>query len=241
MDVLGLIMAYLPTPWNCTSNRFAIIRHLQENLTSLRQTRDELENISKDVRSMVELAEQQYRKRTNQVEGWLERERRKLEEVQNILEKGEQEIQRKCLGSCCPRNCHSSYKLGKEVIKETEAVKDLINKGKEFKSLDEVSEKLPPPPVDEISVKKTVGMESILNEVWSCLDDHEVSVNGIYGKGGVGKTTLLQKLNNKFINERRDFDVVIWVTVSKEVNLDGIQEVIRYKLDIPEMKYGKVK
>ncbi|KAJ0007383.1 hypothetical protein Pint_29909 [Pistacia integerrima] len=111
MDFVGPIIGILPTLWNCTSNRIAIIRHLQENLTSLRQTRNELENISKDVRSRVERAEQQYCKRTNQVEGWLESVQLKLEEVHNILQKGEREIQKKCLGSCCPRSCYSSYKL----------------------------------------------------------------------------------------------------------------------------------
>ncbi|XP_031263523.1 probable disease resistance protein At5g43730 [Pistacia vera] len=239
MDVLDPIMGILPTLWNGTSKRIDIIRQLDENLSSLREERCKLQDIGQDVRSRVELANQLYCKRTNQVEGWLERERRKLVEVDNMLLKGEQEIQKKCLGSCCPRNCYSSYKLGKEVIKGTKAVNDLINEGKEFKYLDDVSEKLPPPPVDEISVKKTVGMESILNDVWSCLDDHEVSVIGIYGIGGVGKTTLLKKLNKKFINERREFDVVIWVTVSKEVNLDGIQEVIRHKLQIPYETWEK--
>ncbi|KAJ0075720.1 hypothetical protein Patl1_34092 [Pistacia atlantica] len=234
MDFVGPIIEILPTLWNCTSNRIAIIRHLQENLNSLRQTRDELENISKDVRSRVKRAEQQYRKRTNQVEGWLKSAQLKLEEVQNILQKGEREIQKKCLGSCCPRNCYSSYKLGKEVIKVTEAVKDLINKGKEFKSLDDISKKLPPAPVDEIPVDRITRMDSILDEVWRCLDDHRVRMIGIYGIGGVGKTTLLKKLNNKFIHNRLDFDVVIWVTVSKEVKLDGIQEVIRHKLQIPD-------
>ncbi|KAJ0076268.1 hypothetical protein Patl1_34410 [Pistacia atlantica] len=239
MDFLGPIMDILPTLCNCTSSRIDIIRHLQENLTSLRQTRDELEDISKDVRSRVEHADQQYRKRTNQVEGWLERVQLKLQEVQNILQKGEQEIQKKCLGSCCPRNCYSSYKLGKEVIKGTDAVNDLINKGKEFRSSDDISEKLPSPPVDEIPVDKTVGMDSILNEVWRCLDDHKVRIIGMYGLGGVGKTTLLKKLNNKFIDKRRGFDVVILVTVSKEVNLVGIQEVIRHKVQIPDKTWEK--
>ncbi|KAJ0076273.1 hypothetical protein Patl1_34417 [Pistacia atlantica] len=113
-------------------------------------------------------------------------------------------------------------------------MKDLINKGKEFKSLDGISEKLPPALVDEIPVDKITGMDSILDEVWRCLDDHRVRMISIYGIGGVGKTTLLKKLNNKFINNRLDFDVVIWVTVSKEVKLDGIQEVIRHKLQIPD-------
>ncbi|XP_031255509.1 probable disease resistance protein At5g63020 [Pistacia vera] len=239
MDFLGPIMDILPTLCNCTSNCIAIIRHLQENLTSLRQTRDELEDISKDVKSRVELAEQQYRKRTNQVEGWLERVRLKLEKVDNMLQRGEQEIQKKCLGTCCPRNCYSSYKLGKEVIRGTKAVKDLINKGKEFKSFDDVSEKLSPPPVDEIPMDKTVGMDSILDEVWRCIDDHKVRTIGLYGIGGVGKTTLLKKLNNKFIDNRRDFDLMIWVTVSKEVNLVGIQEVIRHKLQIPDETWKK--
>ncbi|KAJ0006671.1 hypothetical protein Pint_29913 [Pistacia integerrima] len=239
MDFLGPIVDILPTLCNCTSSRIDIIRHLPENLTSLRQTRDELEDISKDVRSRVEHAEQQYRKRTNQVEGWLERVQLELQEVQNILQKGEQEIQKKCLGGWCPRNCYSSCKLGKEVIKRTDAVTGLINKGKEFKSSDDISEKLPPPPVDEIPVDKTVGMDSILNEVWRCLDDHQVRIIGMYGLGGVGKTTLLKKLNNKFIDKRHGFDVVIWVTVSKEVNLVGIQEVIRHKLQIPDETWEK--
>ncbi|XP_031263821.1 disease resistance protein SUMM2-like [Pistacia vera] len=234
MDFWGPIMEILPTLWNCTSNRTAVICHLQENLTSLSQKRLELENISKDVRSRVELEEQQYRKRTNQVEGWLESVQLKLEGVQKVLLKGEREIQKKCLGSCCPRNCYSGYKLGKEVVKGTEALKDLIKKGKEFKSLDDISEKLPPAPVDEIPVDKTMGMDSILDDVWRCLDDRRVRIIGMYGIGGVGKTTLLKKLNNKFIDNRLDFGVVIWVTVSKEVNLDGIQEVIRHKLQIPD-------
>ncbi|KAJ0075602.1 hypothetical protein Patl1_34420 [Pistacia atlantica] len=154
--------------------------------------------------SVVEHASKQYRKRTNQVEGWLERVQLELQEVQNILQKGEQEIQKKCLGGWCPRNCYSSCKL-----------------------------------VDEIPVDKTVGMDSILNEVWRCLDGHQVRIIGMYGLGGVGKTTLLKKLNNKFIDKRHGFDVVIWVTVSKEVNLVGIQEVIRHKLQIPDETWEK--
>ncbi|KAJ0075603.1 hypothetical protein Patl1_34422 [Pistacia atlantica] len=167
MDFVGPIIEILPKLWNCTSNRIAIIRHLQENLTSLRQTRDELESISKDVRTKVDLAEQQYRKRTNQVDGWLERVQLKLEEVDNMLQKGEREIQKKCLGSCF---VPGTVTLATSLI-----------------------------PVD-----KTVGMDSILNEVWRCLDGHQVRIIGMYGLGGVGKTTLLKKLNNKFIDKRHD-------------------------------------
>ncbi|KAJ0075175.1 hypothetical protein Patl1_34409 [Pistacia atlantica] len=131
MDFLGPIMEILPTLWNCTSSRTAVICHLQENLTSLRQKRLELENIKQRCQEQVELEEQQYRKRTNQVEGWLESVQLKLEGVQKVLLKGEREIQKKCLGSCCPRNCYSSYKLGKEqCVKE-----DVLNSHPEIPEL----------------------------------------------------------------------------------------------------------
>ncbi|KAL1096513.1 hypothetical protein V6Z11_D06G227900 [Gossypium hirsutum] len=49
---------------------------------------------------------------------------------------------------------------------------------------------------------------------------------GLYGLGGVGKTTLLTKLNNKFSTTPNGFDVVIWALVSKGYNVGKIQDRI---------------
>ncbi|CBI36184.3 unnamed protein product, partial [Vitis vinifera] len=51
--------------------------------------------------------------------------------------------------------------------------------------------------------------------------------------GGVGKTTLLKKINNDFLITSSDFDVVIWDVVSKPPSIEKIQEVIWNKLQIP--------
>ncbi|KAF8388140.1 hypothetical protein HHK36_026806 [Tetracentron sinense] len=52
--------------------------------------------------------------------------------------------------------------------------------------------------------------------------------------GGVGKTTLLKKINNEFLSrETHDFDVVIWVVVSKESNVRRIQKGIGERLGLP--------
>ncbi|KAJ0006994.1 hypothetical protein Pint_30039 [Pistacia integerrima] len=53
----------------------------------------------------------------------------------------------------------------------------------------------------------------------------------LHGTGGVGKTTLLTQINNNFYNERNDFDVVIWVVVSKDHQAEKIQEEIGEKID----------
>nr|CAN79245.1 hypothetical protein VITISV_014021 [Vitis vinifera] len=51
--------------------------------------------------------------------------------------------------------------------------------------------------------------------------------------GGVGKTTLLKKINNHFLGTSTDFEIVIWAVVSKSPNSENIQEVIWNKLQIP--------
>ncbi|KAL5756333.1 hypothetical protein ACOSQ2_021079 [Xanthoceras sorbifolium] len=231
MDCVSPILDAVTRLWDCTANRAVYICDLQDNLNSLRDLKLELENISKDVETKADVAEQQqYSSRTNQVKGWLQSVQLKLKEVDDILQKGDQEIQQKCLGSCCPRHCCTSYKLGKQVIKKIDVVKQLINKG----HFDVVADKVPRPMIDEMPTEKTVGMDSEFNEVWKCVEDPSVGIIGLYGMGGVGKTTLLKKLNNEFLKTSHNYDVVIWVVVSKEVKLEKIQETIRNKIGIPE-------
>ncbi|ESR40622.1 hypothetical protein CICLE_v10027298mg, partial [Citrus x clementina] len=50
--------------------------------------------------------------------------------------------------------------------------------------------------------------------------------------GGVGKTTLLTHINNKFLENPINFDCVIWVVVSKDLRLEKIQEDIGKKIGL---------
>ncbi|RVW77611.1 putative disease resistance protein [Vitis vinifera] len=152
----------------------------------------------------------------------------RVEEVQEILQKGDQEIQKRCLG-CCPRNCWSSYKIGKAVSEKLVALSGQIGKG----HFDVVAEMLPRPLVDELPMEETVGLELAYGIICGFLKDPQVGIMGLYGMGGVGKTTLLKKINNDFLTTPSDFDVVIGLWVSKPSNIEKIQEVIWNKLQIP--------
>ena len=50
----------------------------------------------------------------------------------------------------------------------------------------------------------------------NCFDEDEVGIVGLYGVRGVGKTTLMKKINNDFLKLSRDFHIVISVVVSKQ-------------------------
>lgn len=107
---------------------------------------------------------------------------------------------------------------------------DFIKEG----NFDNLTEIKPDEPVDERPVTITVGLDNKIKEVWRFLEDENVSTIGIYGMGGVGKTTLLKKINYKFLTTSHDFVVIIWVVVSKEANLEKVQDSIRDKVNIPD-------
>ncbi|KAI3841912.1 hypothetical protein MKW92_041253, partial [Papaver armeniacum] len=87
-------------------------------------------------------------------------------------------------------------------------------------------------PTVEVVGKK---LKQTLDEIKELMFNEKNNVRkvGLCGMGGVGKTTLLKELNNeldKSLNRSHGIDLVIWVLVSKDLNLKKIQDQIGNKL-----------
>ncbi|EXC25815.1 putative disease resistance protein [Morus notabilis] len=119
MDCVSPILDVGIRLWDCSAKRISYVHHLEENVASLSNAMNELKNISQDVKRRVDFAVEQDFQCTNQVKGWLESVEA-MEGVNQILQKGNEEIQNKCLGSC-PKNYWSRYALGKGVAKKLDA------------------------------------------------------------------------------------------------------------------------
>ncbi|XP_034897074.1 probable disease resistance protein At4g27220 [Populus alba] len=68
--------------------------------------------------------------------------------------------------------------------------------------------------------------------IWSLLMDDEVPTIGIYGMGGVGKTTILQHIHNELLQRRDICDHVWWVTVSQDFSINRLQNLIAKRLHL---------
>ncbi|KAK3219488.1 hypothetical protein Dsin_013458 [Dipteronia sinensis] len=214
----------------CFISKAAYISQLEDNLVRLQSELQKLIHTRNDVMRRVILHEQPLKmKRTDQVQGWLSRVQAAEDQVAELQQLKDEQTQKLCLGGYCSTNCKSSYKFGKRIYKMLQVVTTLKTEG-DFKI---VAEKIPEDPVDEMPIHPTiVGLQSTFDKVWTCLGDQQVGIIAIYGMGGVGKTTLLTLINNKFLDTPDDFDVVIWVVVSKEQKLEMIQESIGKKIGL---------
>ncbi|KAL4192941.1 hypothetical protein AMTRI_Chr06g196830 [Amborella trichopoda] len=74
--------------------------------------------------------------------------------------------------------------------------------------------------------------------VFDGINDKSYSIIGVYGIGGVGKTTLLMNINNRF-KEQPSFDTVIVVTVSATTNILNIQKKIGKRLGLDLSSCGE--
>ncbi|KAJ9682721.1 hypothetical protein PVL29_018617 [Vitis rotundifolia] len=226
MDCVSPILTIATDLFDCTATRASHIRGLPENLECLRGEMELLNLRSEDVRTRVELGKQQQMTTRREVEGWLQDVGREKSEVAAILQEGDGALEKVCLGRYC--NIRSSYKLGKRVSQKIRQLRELTSRG----DFEAVAYRLPRDVVDELPLGRTVGLDSLYEKVCSFLAEDSVGIVGLYGKRGIGKTTLMKKINNALLETRHDFDTVIWVSVSKQASVRAAQDVIGNKLQI---------
>nr|KJB61842.1 hypothetical protein B456_009G385600 [Gossypium raimondii] len=119
---------------------------------------------------------------------------------------------------------------GKLVDEKTREMKEFLDKApnaSEALAMDGPSGGLPLP------TSELVGEEAARKDIWACLMQEEVKKIGVWGMGGVGKTTTMKHIHNDLLKEQR-FKRVIWVTISKEFNVMKVQDNIVSALEAKE-------
>ncbi|MBA0778657.1 hypothetical protein Gotri_006504, partial [Gossypium trilobum] len=203
---------------------------LKQTLPTLSAALEELKARRVDVKRRVDLAERKLLKPLEEVQLWLSKAETMITEAEELVSNGPQQMNNLCLGGCASKSCLSSYKFGKKVNKMLQEISDL----KRERVFEKVAEDPPPAPVVVRPEEQVVALESTIQKVWSCIVETNVGIIGLYGLGGVGKTTLLIKLNNKFSTTPNDFDVVIWAVVSKDYDVGKIQDRIGENIGFPQ-------
>ncbi|KAK3198949.1 hypothetical protein Dsin_022364 [Dipteronia sinensis] len=153
------------------------------------------------------------------VEKWIMDVHNILEEIQRLED--DMQVKKTFLCGHCP-NWGWRYKLSKRAVKKTSVMLKLQESGK----FDRVSHTTTlsgvEGPKDFISFKPT---EYAFRQIIETLKNDKMNMVGLYGMGGVGKTTLA-KVVGKEAREKKLFDGVVMVTVTQNPNVKNIQSQI---------------
>uniref|UniRef100_A0A3N7FG61 NB-ARC domain-containing protein n=1 Tax=Populus trichocarpa TaxID=3694 RepID=A0A3N7FG61_POPTR len=153
------------------------------------------------------------------VNKWLEDAKNEIEGV-NRLQNEKREI-----GSCftwCP-NWMRQFKLSNALAKKTETLRKLEENSRKFPK---VSHKAPLQEIKFLPSKEFMlskSSEEAFEQIMKALKDDNVNMIGLYGMGGVGKTTLVNEVGRR-AKELQLFDEVLMATLSQNPNVIDIQD-----------------
>ncbi|XP_052486158.1 probable disease resistance protein At1g61300 [Gossypium raimondii] len=195
-------------------------RKLNDYVRNFKRIRDDLNCKMEDIKLQLkaELLSPLGKIPKQGVENWLKAVKEMIREAQVVENKVSN-------GRYLCRACN-----GKLVDEKTREMKEFLNNApnaSEGLAMDGPSAGLPLP------TSELVGEEAVRNEIWACLMQEEVSKIGVWGMGGVGKTTIIKHIHNDLLKEQR-FERVIWVTISKEFNVMKVQDDIADALKLKE-------
>ncbi|XP_031120341.1 probable disease resistance protein At4g27220 [Ipomoea triloba] len=212
-------------------NRFKIhinYNHLERDITLVLALKSRL-------RSGLDDEQLQHLLPTTQVQDWLS----KVEELENNFNSLRSTVTGSGITSdaaSCSLHCKLSNNIAKQIVK----AKQLIEEGKSFENM--IVGVIPVArPVQYMEVTSIQGQPTAstnLAKMMDLLKSEEYKRIGVWGMGGVGKTTLVKNLNNQFTNEPI-FNIVIWVVVSRNATVESVQSKIAERLHMMNKEVSK--
>ncbi|KAH7690209.1 disease resistance protein RPS2 protein [Dioscorea alata] len=228
----GLLSSACQIAWRPVCQQLNYIRKLRENEETMQSEWRTLSSQKNDICTNMNTGQVRYGKTsTEAVKDWL----KKVEEIEKRVNSlGSGSAHHMCCKGFCP-NYYSRLKRSKKTMGILNDVKDLQEKGKPFAegenlfidSLPETSSGLPATTLHGTSAERKK------EEILQCIMDPEVGKIGVYGMGGVGKTTIMRQIYNQLKEKKDDFDIVMWVTVSSVFELEKVQKTIAEQLGCP--------
>lgn len=189
------------------------VESLNNKMARLKRKMVDLESREEDVNTELSYAESLLmKKRRRTVANWLASVGAMKEQVQQL----EQQVEEARVWS-------NFGPLLKVIDKTTEEVKELIQEGAfsgglTFEAQD--SQGFLFPTIEVVGQK----FEESKNMIRECLSDDDILSVGIYGMGGVGKTTLVMHIRNELLTCPNTS--VFWVTVSQNFSIHKLQNDI---------------
>ncbi|OMO70425.1 Disease resistance protein [Corchorus olitorius] len=213
-------------------NQIDYILKYEGKVEKLRNGVEKIKDARERVHHSVEEAKRKGEEVEQDVEKWLTRVNELLTDQDLEEDSISNKAKNKCFFGLCP-NLKIRYQLSKRAEKESTRIVELLNQADKFNS-NSVSYRPAPQQIMTTYVKGFEEFESrrhVFNGVLEALKDDSVNIVGVYGMGGVGKTTLARQVGGE-AKERMLFDTVVMGLVTPNAEIEAIQQEIGDRLGL---------
>ncbi|KAK9222799.1 hypothetical protein WN944_011238 [Citrus x changshan-huyou] len=217
--------------FNATVRQFGYLCKYKHYIEALRTEAKKLTDTRNDLQAEIGAATRNGEAIKDEVQRWPDKVDEIIPTAEKFLE-DEVKVNKTCLGGLCV-DLKSRYKLSREAEEKILAISALIAAGNFGK---DVSRPAPPPAIISLSegFYNFKSRESTMKDIMEAMKDEKVSIIGICGRGGVGKTTLVKEIQ-KQAKEKKMFDEVAMAVVSQTPSITKIQDEIAGWLGIKEL------
>ncbi|XP_031276689.1 disease resistance protein At4g27190-like [Pistacia vera] len=206
--------------------------HYNDNIGTLENQAKKLAGIRERVQGYIDAAARNLEIIETDVQNWMTEVDKISAEAAKFLE-DEVNANKRCLNGWCI-NPRSRYRFSKEAKDKNVAISQLLE---DWKVEKKVSRPAPPPGIiypSEVFSGTFESRKSIMKQILEALGDDNVSIVGVCGMGGVGKTTLVTEIVKQAGEDKR-YGVVVMTTVSQTVNIMNIQGEIARMLGLKDL------
>ncbi|KAK3419730.1 hypothetical protein EUGRSUZ_G00409, partial [Eucalyptus grandis] len=230
VSVAAKVAEYLVAP---VGRRCGYVIFTDSYVGQLREELEKLHEVRVGVQRSVNDAENNMMDIRLEVNRWKNDAENSADEARGVLN-NDRRANKTCFCGWLP-NPKERYCLGRDARKTAQAIQALIPQGN-FERV--YYERAPPghvPSASDVNLSADDGGDtitdsraSIFQDIVEALDGEKQKVIGVYGPGGVGKTTLLEEVEKKLKKEGRPFRMIVKAKVSQTPDLNKIQDDIAY-------------
>ncbi|KAG8479961.1 hypothetical protein CXB51_024976 [Gossypium anomalum] len=209
-------------------NHVKYLSDVRQNVETLNDQTEKLKGEKETVQRSVDAELRSGKEIRGDVKNWLSAVDRMIPKQEEKVTQDEEKAKKKCFLGLCP-NIWTRYKLSLEAAEKAKAVAKLLEQSKFPEVAYRVAlQDIPVPPVK--GYEEFESRTSVLNDIMEALKDDSVSVLGVHGMGGIGKTMLVKEIASKV--KGKLFDSVVIATVTQAIDVEKIQNQIADLLDL---------
>ena len=221
---MDVVSAAVGAVCGCFCSKINTAVNLPSRLDVLVREMERLVDLREQVKLKKEAAEKEGNEIRSRVIKWLH----DVEKLELRVDPIQEQMHNNKKPSACFLNCSKRYRESREVEEILEEIKRLV----------QVVENIPDVVYSTTiywkrSIRSQTTASKALDKTMRLLYNDRVARIGIWGLGGVGKTTLVRALNNELVSSStQPFGIVIWATVSKSFDLRQVQKQIAERLNL---------